>query len=172
MKIIPRFLVSILIAAGLAGCATLAEQFEPGDGTGVSQKASSAAPVFSGIDSWLSRNMLVVTTGRDGQMDYDRAFAQGAVLAYGEAAPTSFSTNPGQKRLTAQRAAEVVAQRNMTEFFARYARNGEVRFVSYATRLDALLKGAVVVAEDYDPIAERGAVLMKLDLRGAKGFVR
>jgi hypothetical protein len=60
----------------------------------------------------------------------------------------------------------------MAEFFARYARNGEVRFVSYATRLDAFLKGAVVVAEDFDPVAERAAVLVKLDLRGAKGFAK
>ena len=105
-------------------------------------------------------------------MDYDRAFAQGAVIAYGEGLPTGFATNPGQKRITAQRAAEVVAQRNMAEFFARYARNGEISFVSYTTRLDALLKGAVVVAEDYDPVAERASVLLKLDLRGAKGFVR
>lgn len=172
MKTMIRMLVSILMAAGLAGCASLAQQFEPGDGVGGAQKASSAAPVFAGLDNWLNRNMLVVTAGRDGQMDYDRAFAQGAVIAYGEGTPTDFATSPGQKRLTAQRAAETVAQRNMADFFARYARNGEVRFVSYATRLDAFLKGVVVVAEDYDPVAERAAVLLKLDLRGAKGFVR
>lgn len=172
MKTIHRFLLTVLIAAGLAGCASLAEQFEPADGVGGSQKASTTAPVFAALDNWLNRNMLVVTAGQDGQMDYDRAFAQGAVIAYGEGVPSRFATNPGQKRLTAQRAAETVAQRNMADFFARYARNGEVRFMSYATRLEAFLKGAVVVAEDYDPVAERAAVLLKLDLRGAKGFAR
>ena len=173
MKTIPRFLVCILLSAALAGCASLAQQFEPGDGSWEGgQKGFSAAPAFSRLDNWLNQNMLVVTAGQDGRMDYDRSFAQGAVIAYGEGAPSNFDINPGQKRFAAQQAAEAVAQRNMAEFFARHARNGEVRFVSYAARLDALLKGAVVVADDYDPVAERAAVLLKIDLRGAKGFAR
>lgn len=171
-KILSRSLAAVFIAAVLAGCASLAEQFEPGDGTGGSQATSSAAPVLTGLDNWLNRNMLVVTAGPGGQMDHDRSFAQGAVIAYGEGAPTGFDINPGQKRLAAQRAAEAAAQRNLADFFAQYSRNGEIRFMTYATRLDTLLRGAAVVAEDYDPVAERAGVLLKLDLRGARGFAR
>jgi hypothetical protein len=170
MNTIMRVLAGFLIVSGLTGCAALSEQFEPGDDMGGSQKASSASPAFSALDDWLNRNMLAITAGQDGRMEYDRAFAQGAVIAYGEGTHSGFVTSPGQKRLTAQRAAEVVAQRNLAEFFAGHSRSGEVGFMSYTTRLDAFLKGAVVVAEDYDPATERAAVLLKLDLRGAKGF--
>jgi hypothetical protein len=174
MNTIIRLLTVFLIVAGLAGCAALAEQFEPGDAVmGGGQKAataSTAAPAFSALDAWLNRNMLVITAGQDGRMDHERAFAQGAVIAYGEAVPSGFATDSGKKRLTAVRAAEVVAQRNLADFFAGKTRSGEVRFMSFTTRLDAFLKGAVVVAEDYDPVSDRAAVLLKLDLRGAKGF--
>lgn len=169
MNTIMRLTVLFLVVA-LAGCAAVSGQFESGDAAGGSQKASIASPAFSALDDWLNRNRLAITAGQDGRMEYDRAFAQGVVIAYGEGTPSGFAAGPGQKRLTAQRAAEVVAQRNMAEFFASHNRSGEVRFMSYTTRLEGFLKGAVVVAEDYDPAAERAAVLLKLDLRGAKGF--
>lgn len=158
-----------LFALFSAGCAAFLG--EPGSAPatiGTSQKASSAGH-FQELEEWLSRNNLAVTAGRDGN-DYERSFNQGAVIVYGEGNPSSTVTNPAQKRLTAQRAAEIVAQRNMADYFAGYERFGEIRFRSYSVKTEAFIKGATVVATDYDPASGRAAVLLKLDLRGAKGF--
>jgi len=64
----------------------------------------------------------------------------------------------------------VVAQRNLADFFVGHEQFGEIRFRSYSVRLEAFIKGAVVVARDYDSTTGRAALLLKLDLRGANGF--
>jgi hypothetical protein len=167
---IGRIMLFVLFSGALAACAPIvADKALEGIVSG-SQKASAAGPVFPEITDWLAQNSLGVNAGQDGRIDYDGAFDQGFVIAYGEGAPVADASGPGQKRLTAVRAAEVVAQRNLAEFFARHAMNGEIRFTSSTVRLEAFLKGAVMVANEYDPGRERAAVLLKLDLRGATGF--
>ncbi len=103
-------------------------------------------------------------------MEYEKAFEQGAIVVYGEGYPLAGADGAGQKRLTAMRAAEVVAKRNLAEYFARYATEGEIRFSTYNTRLEAFLKGADVAVSEYNPDLGKAAVLLRLNLGGAKGF--
>lgn len=174
MTTIIRTTVALLSIAALTGCAAfLGEPTDSANTPALSssyQKASSAVQ-FRELESWLMRSNQVVTAGQ-GANDYNRSFAQGSVIVYGEGSPTQEARNQGQKRLTAQRAAEVVAQRNLADFFAGQVRAGEVRMSSYTVKLDAFIQGAVVVASDYDIPSERAGVLLKLDLRGARGFAR
>lgn len=170
-----KFAASMIVLScmtTLAGCAEfLGDPSSPSPVSGFSvagQKASSPLQ-FTELEDWLARNNLAITTGRD-RNDYDRSFSQGSVIAYGEGAPSREAHNGAQKRLTAQRAAEVAAQRNLADFFADHARFGELRMISYTVKLDAFLQGATTVASDYDTTSERAAVLVKLDLRGARGF--
>lgn len=152
----------------LAACCTVPKDETPTSG---SQKADvSAAPVFPELDAWLAQNGLVVTAGEAKVYDYDRAFAQGAVIAYGEGLPRTGAEGAGQKRLTALTAAEAVAKRNLAAYFARYATDGQIRFDSGTVRLESFLRGVAVVAREYNADREKAAVLVKLDIRGYKGF--
>lgn len=167
-----------LIAAGvimltmLAGCTAMEKFVGTDDVASSSQKASqSASSPFPALDAWLASHQVGVNSGQADRYDYDAAFSQGMVIAYGEGLP-AVGMEGGQKRLAATRAAEVVAQRNLAEYFARKATNGEVRFKNYSMRLDAFLKGAVVAASDYNPELGKAAVLLKLDLRGATAFAK
>jgi len=152
----------------LTACCTLSKDETPSSG---SQKADvSTAPVFPELDAWLAQNSLVVTAGEAKVYDYDRAFTQGAVIAYGEGLPRAGAEGVGQKRLTALTAAETVAKRNLAAYFARYATDGQIRFDSGTVRMEAFLKGVTVVAREYNADREKAAVLVKLDIRGYKGF--
>lgn len=138
-----------------------------------SQKASFAsASVFPELGVWLAKNRLVINVGQSEAVEYDKAFSQGAVVAYGEGYPVAGAEGAAKKRLTAVRAAEVVAQRNLAEYFSRYATNGEIRFSSYNTHLEAFLKGAHVAVSEYNADLGKAAVLLRLDLGGAKGFAK
>lgn len=163
----------LIICAGLAACCTAPTGKSPDSGASGSQKASNAtAPTFPQLEIWLSENKLEINAGQAGVVEYDKAFAQGTVLAYGEGYPVAGAEGAGKMRLTALRAAEVTAQRNLAEYFAMQATNDEIRFNTYNTRLEAFLKGAQVVASEYNPDLGKAAVLLKLDLKGAKGFAR
>ncbi|MEI6208192.1 MAG: hypothetical protein WCP20_15535 [Desulfuromonadales bacterium] len=163
----------VIICSGLAACCTAPTDKTPDAGISRSQKASPATvPTFPKLDVWLAESRLVINTAQPGVVEYNEAFAQGAALAYGEGYPVTEAEGAGQKRLTAIRAAEVVAQRNLAEYFARHTIDGELKFSSYTTRLEAFLKGAYVVASEYNADLEKAAVLIKLDLKGAKGFAK
>lgn len=163
----------MIVCAGLAACCTAPTCKSPDSATTGSQKESNvAAPPFPKIDLWLTENKLAINAGQAAVAEYDRAFAQGAVVAYGEGYPVAGAEGAGQKRLTAVRAAEVTAQRNLAEYFTRKATNGEIRFSTYNSRLEAFLKGAHVAVSEYNPDLGKAVVLLKLDLRGAKGFAK
>ena len=172
MKTIIR-ICYFIFCVGLAACSTAPSSKAPESSSSGSQKAApAAAPIFPKLDVWLAENKLVINSGKSEAAEYDKAFEQGIVLAYGEGTPVADAEGAGKKRLTALRAAEVVAQRNLADFFASNALNGEVKFGTYSTRLEAFLKGAQVVASEYNPDMEKAAVLLKLDLGGAKGFAK
>ena len=171
MKTIMRICGMIICAGLAASCAAPTGKSIDSDSVSGSQKASLAdAPVFPELDAWLAKNRLAINVGQSNVVEYDKAFAQGTVLAYGEGYPVAGAEGASKKRLTAVRAAEVVAQRNLAEYFSRYATNGEIRFSSYNARLEAFLKGAHVAVSDYNADLGKAAVLLRLDLGGAKGF--
>lgn len=171
MKTIIRF-GFMLICAGLAACCAAPTGKSPDSTTTGSQKeAPVAAPIFPKLDVWLAENKLAINAGQSTVVEYDKAFAQGIVMAYGEGYPVA-GAEGAQKRLTAITAAKVVAQRNLAEYFTRYATNGEIRFSTYKASLETFLKGAQVALSEYNADLGKAAVLLKLDLGGAKGFAK
>jgi hypothetical protein len=171
MKTIIR-IVYMFICLLLAACCATPTGKTPEAVISSTQKASVAAkPTFPELDIWLIENKLAINVGKSEAAGFDKAFEQGIVLAYGEGYPLA-EAEGAKKRLTAVRAAEVVAQRNLAEYLARNAVNGEIKFSTYNTQLEAFLKGAQVVASEYNPDLGKAAVLLKLDLGGAKGFAK
>ena len=163
----------MIICAGLAACCTAPTGKSLDSGASGSQKsAQTDAPIFPKLDIWLAENKLAINAGQSRVVEYGKAFSQGAVLAYGEGYPMAGADGAGQKRLTAVRAAEVTAQRNLAEYFSRYATNGEIRFNSYNAHLEAFLQGAHVAVSEYNVDLGKAAVILRLDLGGAKGFAR
>ena len=161
----------LIICAALAACCSAPTGKSPDSTTGQKEVPVAAQP-FPKVDQWLAENKLAVNAGQSKVFEYDKAFAQGAALIYGEGYPVAGAEGAGQKRLTATRAAEVTAQRNLAEYFARYATNGEIRFSTYTARLEAFVKGAQVAVSEYNPDLAKAVVLLKLDLRGAQGFAK
>jgi len=161
----------LIICAALAACCSAPPSKSPDSTTGQKEVPVVAQP-FPKIDLWLAENKLAVNVGQSKVFEYDKAFAQGVVLVYGEGYPAAGAEGVGQKRLTATRAAEVTAKRNLAEYFARYATNGEIRFSTYTSRLEAFVKGAEVAVSEYNPDLAKAVVLLKLDLKGAQGFAK
>lgn len=101
------------------------------------------APEFQGVHAWLLENNAQITYGLPNRdADMEQAFRQGYILIYAEGLPKAGIEAAGQKRLTAQRAAEVVAQRGLGRVLSRAGRYGSVRFDTYSAPLTpVLLKG-------------------------------
>ena len=69
------------------------------------------AIIFQETNAWLTGHQAAITYGLNGQQtDMDQAFRQGYILIYGEGLPKKGIDHVGQRRFTAQRAAEVKAQ--------------------------------------------------------------
>lgn len=174
MRVLLRLAVTALFACILVSCSTkTTPTAENRDNSGSNQKAAAASsPLYPEIAAWLEQNKMTVNAGLANVPEPSQAFSQGAVIAIGEGFPLADAEDPGKKRLTAIRAAETAAQRNLLEFFARSANGNELRFDTYTIQLEGFLKGAVIVASDYNPDRERAAILLRLDLKGAKGFTK
>jgi hypothetical protein len=170
MRFLNLLLLSVFVSTILGGCSLVSDKSAKEIQSAGSQKASATAPVFKELIYWLAKNRLAVNIGQNERIDYDGAFAQGAIIAYGEGSPSADAESLGQKRLTALRAAEVVAQRNLADFLAKRAMSGELRFTTATVQLETFLNGAVMVASEYNHEKGRAAALVKLGLNGAKGF--
>lgn len=107
-----------------------------------------------------------------------QAFINGSFIVKGEgAAPADRPLSPAQKKIMAIRAAQVVAYRNLAEFLQGVNVYGETLVKDAAvssdiikTKVEALVKGAQVLSEQYDPTSELGIVYLKVDLFGSAGF--
>lgn len=132
---------------------------------------SSPEAVFQATHAWLAENRAVITYGLPGQEpDMEQAFRQGYILVYAEGQPKPGGEHAGQKRLMAQRAAEVVAQRNLAYLLSRGGRYGSVRFDTYSSAIKPALQGFRIVNSEYNNELGKAVALLKYDLRGAKRF--
>ena len=128
---------------------------------------------FQSANRWLGENSGSITSGLAGQkVDAEQAFRQGYVIIYSEGLPKPDIETAGQRRLTAIRAAEVKAQRDLAVFLSQGSRYQSVRFDNYSSSLQQALRGFQYVSKDYSDELRKAAVLLKYDLRGAKGFIR
>jgi hypothetical protein len=107
-----------------------------------------------------------------------QAFINGQLIVKGEgAAPADRPISLGQKKILAIRAAQVVAYRNLAEFIQGVNVYGETLVKDAAvssdiikTKVEAMIKGAQVLSEQYDPMSELGVVYVKIDMFGAAGL--
>jgi len=173
MRVLFTLTVAMLFAFMLASCsATKTATTDPGSAGGNQKAAAAASPLYPEIAAWLEQNKMTVNAGLANVPEPAQAFSQGAVIAIGEGFPLADAEDSGKRRLTAIRAAETAAQRNLLEFFARSANGTELRFDTYTVQLEGFLKGAVIVASDYNSERERAAILLRLDLKSAKAFIK
>lgn len=115
--------------------------------------------------------MPIVTTSMS------QAFVNGQLVVKGEgAAPADRPLSLAQKKILAIRAATVVAYRNLAEFMQGVNVYGETLVKDAAvssdiikTKVEALVKGAQILSEQYDPMSELGIVYVKVDMFGASG---
>ena len=106
-----------------------------------------------------------------------QAFMNGQLVVKGEgAAPADRPLSLAQKKILAIRAATVVAYRNLAEFMQGVNVYGETLVKDAAvssdiikTKVEALVKGAQILSEQYDPMSELGIVYVKVDMFGASG---
>jgi len=126
---------------------------------------------FQKANEWLQQQKLVVTKRPSD------AFINGYVLVVAEGLPKPDAISPGQKRLTAERAAEVLAYRKLAEFFDGVAVVGDSMVKDAALQYDIVriavagfVKGATVVQKEYNREEETALVIMKVGMTGPGSF--
>lgn len=170
MKKVYAIVVSlILLAAGIAIGQEQPTALQP------SVAAPSSAPqldeTFKKANEWLNEQKLSVT-----QSPSD-AFINGYVLVVAEGLPKPDAVSPGQKRLTAERAAEVMAYRKLAEFLDGVAVVGDSLVKDAALQYDIVraavagfVKGAQVVHKEYNKEEETALIIMKVGMTGPGSF--
>ncbi len=106
----------------------------------------------------------------------EEAFKQNAILVMGEGAPKKTAVG-GQRRLTAITAAKVVAQRRLAEMLHGVAvvsetsvQDSELESDIIKTAVLGIIKGAQVVAQDWNASEETALVILKVGLNGPRSF--
>jgi hypothetical protein len=132
---------------------------------------------FVKTNSWLKKEHLSITGGQSGVRDDASAFAQGALLFYGEATGNPAHRTPAQRENMAKRAAVVTAQRAVAEYLGGFAiaggklvRDSTVESELIRSSVSAFVKGAQVVFQEYDKDSDSAIAVIKISLRGPTGF--
>jgi len=130
---------------------------------------------FTKTKQWLDKNNLAITGGA-GARDDEAAFAQEALVFYGEAAGNP-AHSPGQREIMAKRAAQVMAQRTLVEYLEGFAlvgdtlvRDGAVQYDAVRSGVTGFVKGSQVVFTEYNPDKDTAIAIVKLGLHGPQGF--
>jgi hypothetical protein len=160
-----KLLLMGLLVAGLAG------QVHADDAL-----SGQIDDTFTHAKSWLSQQNLTLTGGPSGRDD-SAAFAQEAILFYGEGVGNPDARTPAQREQGAKRAAEVVAQRAVAEYVKGFAivgdtlvQEGMQRYDSVRSAVNGVVKGVQIVCKDYSQEKDTAIAIVKLGLHGPKGF--
>ncbi|MBI4691579.1 MAG: hypothetical protein HY754_15145 [Nitrospirae bacterium] len=126
---------------------------------------------FQKANDWLKEQKLSVT-----QSPTD-AFVNGYILVVAEGLPKADAVSQGQKRLTAERAAEVLAYRKLAEFLDGVAvvgdslvKDAELKYDIVRAAVAGFVKGAQVVHKEYSREDEIALVVMKVGMTGPGSF--
>ena len=135
--------------------------------TGITQ----ADERFAATNRWLAQESLSITK------TVTQAFTDGYIVMEGQGLPATGATTLGQRRLTAERAAEVIAYRNLAQFLDGVAivgdtttRDMQVRYDTVRSAVSAFIKGAQVIYKDYNDREGSATVLVKVGLNGPASF--
>ena len=106
---------------------------------------------FAKANQWLYQEHMSITK------TVTQAFRDGYIVIEGEGLPSARSATPGERRLTAQRAAEVVAYRNLVQFLNGVAVVGDsttqdmkVRYDTVRSAVDGFIERNQVIYKDYN----------------------
>ena len=126
---------------------------------------------FQSANEWLNKNNLTITSTPE------QAFINDYILVAAEGLPKPDSRSPGQRRLTAERAATVLAYRQLAEFLEGIAvvgdtlvKDAELQYDVVRTAVAGVVKGAQVVYKEYNDKEETALVIVKLGMTGPRSF--
>lgn len=126
---------------------------------------------FEKANEWLKNNNLSITTSPE------QAFLNDYILVAAEGLPSATAKTPAQRRLTAERAATVLAYRQLAEILEGVAvvgdtlvRDAELQYDVVRTAVSGFVKGAQIVYKEWNPQQEVALVFVKVGISGPKGF--
>jgi hypothetical protein len=120
---------------------------------------------------WLAQNNLSVTR------NVEQGFINNYIVVEGEGLPSSDSRSIAQKRLTAERAAVVVAYRQLAEFMAgvtlisnTMVKDCELRYDEIKSAVQGFVRGAEIIFKEYNEKEEVARAVVKVGIKGPQGF--
>lgn len=126
---------------------------------------------FQTANEWLNKNNLTITTTPE------QAFINDYILVAAEGLPSPNAKSPGQRRLTAERSATVLAYRQLAEFLEGVAvvgdtlvKDAELQYDVVRTAVTGIVKGAQVVYKEYNEQEGTALVIVKLGMTGPRSF--
>jgi len=126
---------------------------------------------FTKANQWLRQENLSITKTPK------QAFVDNYIIVEGEGLPSRDAVTPGQKRLTAQRAAHIVAYGRLAEIIDGLAVVGEsstkdlaLKYDVIRTAVNGFIKGAQVIYKEYDEEDEAALVLIKIGVTGPDSY--
>lgn len=132
---------------------------------------------YKKTNKYLDKNKLAITGGTSGARDDLAAFGQETLLFYGEAVGNPKHTTAAQRSVNAIEAAKVKAQRAMVEYLEGFVLVGVTLVKDSVVQDDVILstvsgmvKGSQIVAAEYNKDTDTAIAVLKLGLRGPKGF--
>jgi hypothetical protein len=110
--------------------------------------------------------------------DVQEAFVNGAIVVKGEGASPQGLFTQAQKRIMALRAAKAVALREAAEILDGVTVTGDTTVLNAAaesdvvrTSAEGIIKGALVVNEEYDPVSGMAAIHLSVPMQGVAGVL-
>ncbi len=129
------------------------------------------ASTFEKANQWLQQNNLSITTSPE------QAFLNDYILVAAEGLPSATAKTSAQRRLTAERAATVLAYRQLAEILEGVAvvgdtlvKDAELQYDVVRTAVAGFVKGAQIIYKEWNPKEEVALVLVKVGMSGPKGF--
>ncbi|MCE5194353.1 MAG: hypothetical protein LLF28_02690 [Nitrospiraceae bacterium] len=170
--VVALMLVFAIVAIAIAQNQPVPPPSEPNVSVpAVPSSSSKIDDRFQKANEWLNQSKLTVT---ENQTD---AFVNGYILVVAEGLPQPDATSIGKKRLTAERAAEVLAYRKLAEFLDGVAvigdtlvKDAELKYDVVRAAVAGFVKGAQVVHKEYNKEEETALVIMKVGLNGPGSF--
>jgi len=126
---------------------------------------------FEKADRWLHEKNLSVTRSPE------EALVNEYILASGEGVPAATAATAGEKRITAERAATVLAYRALGEMLEGVSLVGDTKVKNASLEYDAVraavtgfIKGAQIVYQEYNEGQEVALVMVKVGMTGPQSF--
>ena len=138
---------------------------DAGDSSGA--MTSQMIRKFTETTTWLKQSNLEITASPD------QAFISDYILVFGEGLPSANAKTPAEKRLTATRAAEVMAYRQLAVFLSGFAiagdtlvRDASLQYDIVRTTVSGTVRGAQKVYQEYSEREGSAIVVVKMDMKG------